>query len=271
MMYAFSYHAPISLSEARKRFEESEDAAYISGGHTLLPTMKNRLAAPSDLVSLGQIEELQGIAVAEGCLTIGAAETHASVAASDAVTGRIPALAGLAGSIGDVQVRHRGTIGGSVANNDPAADYPSAVLALDARLHTSERVIEASDFFQGVYTTALEPGEILTKVGFRIPDTAGYAKMRNPASRYALAAAFVARFGDSVRVAITGASEDGVFRWTEAEERLSKEVSAGALAGLTLNEADMNEDIHASRGYRAHLAALCTRKAAELQGRLTLL
>lgn len=213
MMYDFTYHAPDTLAEARAAFDAADDAAYLSGGHTLLPAMKSRLAEPSDLISLANLAELRGIERDGDRLIIGAAETHATVAASPLVRDTIPALASLVGSIGDVQVRHRGTIGGSVANNDPAADYPSAVLALDAEIITSERTIAAGDFFVGMYATDLEPGEILTRVSFRLPESAGYAKMRNPASRYALAATFVARLPDGIRAAITGAGNDGVFRW----------------------------------------------------------
>ncbi|MFY0691903.1 MAG: xanthine dehydrogenase family protein subunit M [Paracoccaceae bacterium] len=270
-MYDFTYHRPASLAEARAAFDALDDAAYLSGGHTLLPAMKSRLADPSDLISLAGLSELKGIAREGDRLVIGAAETHADVAASPLVRETIPALAGLAGSIGDVQVRHRGTMGGSVANNDPAADYPSAVLALDAEIVTTDRTIAADAFFEGMYTTALEPGEILTSIAFRIPQSAGYAKMRNPASRYAMAATFVARHADGVRAAITGAGNDGVFRWSAAEDALNAAFEADALSGLTLDPADMNTDMHASASYRAHLCLLCTQRAVAGQGALTLL
>lgn len=272
MMYPFSYHSPATLEKAQETFAAAEEAAYVSGGHTLLPSMKNRLFAPSDLVCLASLPELKGITRDGDWLAIGAAETHAEVAASDVVREAIPALAALAGSIGDAQVRHRGTLGGSVANNDPSADYPAAVLALDALVATTGREIAAGDYFRGLYTTALEPGEILTRIAFRVPQSAGYAKMRNPASRYALAAAFVARLDDSsVRVAITGAGGDGVFRWTEAEAALSERFETSALDGLALNSAEMSGDIHASQEFRAHLAAVATRRAVLNQGQLTLL
>ncbi len=271
MMYAFRFHRAGSLAEAGEAFAAAEDAAFVAGGHTLLPTMKNRLAAPSDLVHVADLPELQGIRRDGDTLAIGAAETHAAVAASPEVQGAIPALAALAGSIGDRQVRHRGTIGGSLANNDPSADYPSAVLALGATVHTSARAVPAGDYFQGLFATALEPGEIVTHVTFPIPASAGYAKMRNPASRYAMAAAFVARTSEGVRVAITGAGNDGVFRWQAAETALDGGFDAAALDGLALEADGMIGDMHASAPYRAHLAAVCTRQAVDSQGGLTLL
>lgn len=270
-MYPFRYHAAKSLDEALVLFEKAEDAAFVSGGHTLLPTMKNRLAAPSDLINLTGLPELYGIACESDRLVIGAAEPHAVVAASRVVREAIPALAGLAGSIGDVQVRHRGTMGGSVANNDPAADYPAAVLALDAVIRTSQREIPADDYFRGMFATALEPGEVITAIAFRVPESAGYAKMRNPASRYALAASFVARHADGVRVAITGAGNDGVFRWDAAEAALADGLDVARLAGLAPEPGDMIADMHASASYRAHLTAVCTERAVAGQGRLTLL
>ncbi|MHA7874325.1 FAD binding domain-containing protein [Roseivivax sp.] len=270
-MYPFSYHRARTLDEARAYFEGGEDAAYLSGGHSLLPTMKNRLAAPDRLVHLAAIPELRGIMRAGDRLSIGAAETHAAVAASPEVRGAIPALAALAGSIGDPQVRHRGTIGGSLANNDPAADYPAAALALDAVIETSERAISADNFFQGMFTTALDEGEIITRVTFTVPDSAGYAKMRNPASRYALAASFVARGPDGVRLAITGAGNNGVFRWSEAEAALASRFERGALAGLALDPGDMMSDMHADARYRAHLCAVASAEAVGHQGKLTLL
>ncbi|WP_040616441.1 FAD binding domain-containing protein [Oceanicola granulosus] len=270
-MYDFAYHRARTLDDARAAFRDADDAAYVSGGHSLLPTMKNRLAAPDRLVHLTAIPELRGIARDGDRLVIGAAETHAGVAASPVVQEAIPALAALAGSIGDPQVRHRGTMGGSVANNDPAADYPSAVLGLGATIHTSEREIDADDFFAGMFTTALDEGEIVTRIAFPVPDSAGYAKMRNPASRYALAASFVARFGGDVRVAITGAGSDGVFRWHEAEEALAARFEPGALDGLAVDPDGMMSDMHASAAFRAHLCAVGTARAVANPGRLTLL
>lgn len=271
MMYEFSYHRARTLDDAREAFDKADDASYLAGGHSLLPTMKNRLAAPDQLIHLSSIPELHGIARDGGQLIIGAAETHASVAVSPTVRETIPALAQMAGSIGDPQVRHRGTMGGSVANDDPAADYPSAVLALGAVIRTNEREIVADDFFEGMFTTVLEEGEIITSIAFPIPKSAGYAKMRNPASRYALAATFVVRGAAGVRVAITGAGNDGVFRWSEAEAALENDFNTAALRGLTIDPGEMMSDMHASAGYRAHLCAVCTAKAVSHQGGLTLL
>lgn len=271
MMYNFIFRRPNTLEEATAAFERADDAAFVSGGHTLLPTMKSRLAAPSDLIALTQLSDLHEIARNGDRLIIGAAQTHASVASSRVVQDAIPALAQLAGSIGDMQVRHRGTMGGSVANNDPSADYPAAVLALGATIVTSTREIVADMYFDGMFSTALEPGEIITAIAFPIPQSAGYAKMRNPASRYAMAAAFVAQTSDGVRVAITGAGADGVFQWAEAEAALSTSFTVQALAGLVLDSEDMMGDMHAAASYRAHLAAICTQRAVEHQGQLTLL
>jgi carbon-monoxide dehydrogenase medium subunit len=269
-MYSFMYHKPLELAQARACFDAAEDAAYLSGGHTLIPAMKSRLSAPSDLIDLGKIPVLHGISIVGPHLMIGAAETHAKVAASDVAARVIAALPLLAGSIGDVQVRYRGTLGGSVANNDPAADYPSAVLALDAIIETSDQKITADDYFDGLYTTTLEPGEILTQISFRIPIASGYAKMRNPASRYALAATFVARYEDGVRVAITGAGGDGVFRWTAAEKALSTTFDPSALNDLALDSDAMFSDMHASKDFRSHLAKICTQRAVANMGKLTL-
>lgn len=263
-MYETKYHRPKTLAEAAEIFASSDEPAYLSGGHTLIPAMKGRLAAPANLIDVRRIPELSGLSVAADRIVIGAATTHATVAGSREIAAAIPALCGLAGSIGDVQVRHVGTIGGSVANNDPAADYPSAVLSLDATIHTDRRAISSDDYFAGLYTTALEEGEILVRLEFKIPEIAGYAKFRNPASRYSLAASFVSKLRDgSVRVAITGAGSSGVFRWTEAEKALSGRLEPGVLDGLHLDPADMMGDMHASGEYRAHLAELMTRRAVE--------
>jgi carbon-monoxide dehydrogenase medium subunit len=269
-MYQTTYHRPSSLSEAASLFSSSGDAAYISGGHTLLPTMKARLAAPANVIDLRNIAELKGIQVSGDTVTIGAATTHAEVANSADVKGAIPTLAALAGSIGDPAVRHLGTIGGSVANNDPAADYPSAVLALAATVHTNKREIAADDYFAGLFTTALEEGEIVTKIAFKVPEQSGYAKFRNPASRYPMAGVFVAKHKDgSVRVAVTGAGNDGVFRWTAAEEALAKNFSPDALEGLSVNASDMMGDIHGSPEYRAHLVGVMARRAVKNLGAIT--
>lgn len=271
MMYPFSYHRAKTLDDARAAFDGADEPAFLSGGHSLLPTMKNRLAAPDRLVHLTALPELQGITREGDDLIIGAAETHATVAASPVVQQAIPALAQMAGSIGDPQVRHRGTMGGSVANDDPAADYPAAVLALGATIQTSVRDIPADAFFDGLFTTVLDDGEIITRITFPIPDSAGYAKMRNPASRYALAASFVAKRRDGVRVAITGAGNDGVFRWSKAETALADRFDKAALRGLAIDPGGMMSDMHASAEFRAHLCAVCTAEAVSAQGRLTLL
>jgi carbon-monoxide dehydrogenase medium subunit len=234
--------------------------------------MKLRLSSPTDLIDLGAIGDLKALAGDAASVTVGAMVRHADVAAAPAVQKAIPALAQLAGMIGDRQVRHMGTIGGSTANNDPAADYPSAVLSLDAVVHTDRRVLAADDFFQGLYTTALEPGEILVRIEFRIPEIAGYAKFRNPASRYSMAAAFVSRHRDGkVRVAITGAGNGGVFRWSEAEERLAADLTPAALDGLALDPSLMMGDMHAPADYRAHLVAVMSRRAVENLGRTYIL
>ena len=266
-MYETNYHRPRSLSEAAGLFSGTGDAAYISGGHTLLPAMKARLAAPANLIDLRHVPELKGIQVSGDTVTIGGATTHAEVAQSAEVKGAIPTLAALAGSIGDAQVRHLGTIGGSVANNDPAADYPAAVLALAGTVHTDKRQIPADQYFTGLYSTSLQEGEIVTRVAFRIPQTSGYAKFRNPASRYPMAGVFVAKGKDgAIRVAVTGAGNNGVFRWSEAEQALANNFTADALKGLTVPVSGMMGDMHGSPEYRANLVAVMARRAIEHQG-----
>lgn len=269
-MYQTTYHRPKSLSEAASLFSSSGDAAYLSGGHTLLPTMKARLAAPANLIDLRNIAELKGIQVTGDAVAIGAATTHAAVAQSADVKRAIPALAGLAGSIGDPAVRHLGTIGGSVANNDPAADYPAAVLALAGTVHTNKRQIAADEYFTGLFSTALDEGEIVTKVSFKVPAQAGYAKFRNPASRYPMAGVLVAKLKDgSVRVAVTGAGSDGAFRWTAAEQALAGNFSPDALQGLSVDQSGMMGDIHGSAEYRAHLVGVMARRAVKNLGAVT--
>lgn len=269
-MYEFGYHRPGGLDEAQRLFRESDDASYLAGGHTLLPTMKNRLAAPSDLIDLRSLPDLKGISRVENRLVIGAAETHFDVSSSAVVQKEIPALAALVGSIGDVQVRYCGTIGGSLANNDPAADYPSAVLGLDAEIVTSQRCLSAAEFFDGLYATALDEGEIILRISFPIPDSASYAKMRNPASRYPIAATFVSRTDRRFRVAVTGAGNNGVFRWTEAENALDREGGSDGLIGLYPQQDLMLEDLHAGQDYRAHLVGVLTRRAVDAPGQLIL-
>ena len=268
-MYATTYHRPKSLGEAASLFSAG-DAAYISGGHTLLPAMKARLAAPANLIDLRHVPELKGIEVTGDTVSIGGATTHFEVSQSPEVKRAIPVLAALAGSIGDPAVRHLGTIGGSVANNDPAADYPAAVLALAGTVHTDRRQIAADEFFTGLYTTSLEEGEIVCRVVFSIPESAGYAKFRNPASRYPMAGSFVAKHKDgSIRVAVTGAGNDGVFRWSEAEAALAKNFAADAVKGLSVPADRMMGDIHGSPEYRANLVAVMTRRAVQNIGKVT--
>jgi carbon-monoxide dehydrogenase medium subunit len=257
-MHNFDFVKPASVADAIKALS-AEGAQALSGGQTLMPSMKQRLAAPSVLVSLTGIAALQGVKVDGRTLTVGATTTHATVA-RDAATA-YPALAALAGGIGDPAVRNRGTIGGSLANNDPSACYPSAVLGSGATVVTSRREIAADDFFQGMFSTALEEGEIITAVRFPIPDRAAYAKFDQPASRFALAGAFVAKHAGGVRVAITGASEGGVFRWSEAEAALSANYSADALKALSLDPGGMIGDLHGTQAYRANLAKVMVMRA----------
>lgn len=256
-MYQFDYHKPSTLADALAALAEGE-AQPIAGGQTLIPTLKQRLAAPEALVSLMGIAELRGICEDDaGRLCIGAATPHREVAAQT----RYPALAALAGQIGDPAVRTRGTIGGSLANNDPSACYPAAALASGALIVTDRREIAAGDFFLGFYETALDEGELITEVRFPVPEAASYAKFEQPASRFALVGVFVARFGDGVRVAVTGASQEGVFRWSEAEAALSERFEPGAVEGLTLDPEMMIDDVHGSGAYRAHLVGVMTRRA----------
>ena len=255
-MYNFEFVKPSSVADAVAALG-AEDAQALGGGQTLIPTMKQRLASPSKLVSLGGIADMQGVSVSGGSVTIGGATTHADVEAADAFAG----LTGLAGGIGDPAVRNRGTIGGSLANNDPAACYPSIALATGATITTNKRDIAADDYFQGMFTTALEEGEIITSVSMPIPEASNYQKFEQPASRFALVGVFVAKYADGVRVAVTGASENGVFRWTEAEAALSANFSADALADLSVDAADMIVDLHGSKAYRANLVKVLTGRA----------
>lgn len=264
-MYNFQYHKPQSVADAVKAIGGKEDAKLLAGGMTLIPTLKQRLAKPSDLVDLGKIAELKGIKREGNAVVIGAMTRHAEVATSDVVKGAIPALAHLAEGIGDPQVRNRGTIGGSIANNDPAADYPSAVLALNATVITNKRRIAADDFFKGMFETALGPDEIITAVSFPIPEKAGYAKFPNPASRYAVVGVFVARTGGGVRVAVTGAAPC-VFRQKDMEAALGKSWSADAVANIKQSANGLNADIHASAEYRAHLVTVMAKRAVQAAG-----
>ena len=256
-MIDFEFVKPLTVADAVKALAV-EGAQALSGGQTLTPTMKQRLATPSVLVSLNGIAAMRGVSVSGGTVTVGAATTHATVAREATA---YPALAALAGGIGDMAVRNRGTMGGSLANNDPAACYPSAVLGSGATVVTNTRSIAADDFFQGMFTTALEEGEIITAVSFPVPLKAAYVKFNQPASRFALTGVFVAKFADGVRVAVTGASNNGVFRWSEAEAALSANFSAAAIAGLVVPSDDMIADMHGTAAYRANLVKVLTGRA----------
>ena len=266
-MYSFNYVKAGSLKEANDLLQSNPDARPLAGGMTLIPTLKARLAQPTHLVDISTLQELLGIEARAGALQIGANTKHAEVAKSQTVRDAIPALAELAHHIGDPAVRNCGTIGGSVANNDPAADYPAGVLGLGATVITNRREIPADDFFQGMFTTALEAGELVVRISFPLPRRAAYQKFAHPASGYAMAGVFVAETNAGVRVAVTGAGP-GVYRWTEAETALSKNLAVDALAGLATQANGMNEDIHGSREYRANLVNVLTRRAvAKLTGR----
>lgn len=259
-MQAFAYSNPKSVAEAA-RAASGADAKIIAGGQTLLQSMKLGLIAPEALVDIGGIAELKGITVAGGAVTIGAGATHAEVAASADVQRAIPALADLAGRIGDRQVRNRGTIGGSLANNDPAACYPAGVLALGATIRTNQREIAADDFFAGLYTTALNDGEVITAVSFPIPERAGWQKFKQPASRFSLVGVFVAKGPKGVRVAVTGAGSGGVFRASDLEQRLAANWSAAALQGAKVSADTLVSDLHGSADYRAALIPVLAGRA----------
>jgi carbon-monoxide dehydrogenase medium subunit len=259
-MHNFAYHRPSSLADAAKALGSAADGKLIAGGQTLLPTLRQRLAEPSDVVDLGGIAELRGIKVEADGITIGATTTHAEVAASTDVKKTIPALAFLAFEIGDRQVRHRGTIGGSLANNDPAADYPAAALGLSATIRTNKREIKADDFFKGMFETALGAGEIITSVHFPKPEKAGYAKFRQPASRFALVGVFVAKTKGGVRVAVTGAGPS-VFRSKELEAALGGNLSADVAKKTKVPSAGLNSDLHGSAEYRASLISTMAARA----------
>ena len=259
-MYSFSYHRTASLDEAKARLAESEDGRPLAGGMSLIPTMCFRLASCADLVDLNGIDSLAGIERRDGHIRIGAMTRHAVVADTGAVGEAIPALAALAGSIGDVQVRNRGTIGGSICFADPAADYPAGVLGLGATVNTDRRAIAADDFFTGLYETALDDGEIVVSVDFPIPERAGWAKLGNQASRFAVVAVMVSLAGGAVRLAVTGASSH-VFRVAEMEAALAADFSPAVLDGIAVASEGLNEDLHADRGYRAHLVGVMAKRA----------
>jgi aerobic carbon-monoxide dehydrogenase medium subunit len=266
-MYETTYHRPSSVDEAAALFGKGAESKYLAGGHTLIPVMKQRLASPSDVIDLGKLKELIGIEPTGDGILIKAATTHYDVATSGTVQKAIPALAYLASLIGDPAVRYRGTIGGSLANNDPAADYPAAVLALGATVKTNKRSISADDFFKGLFTTALEDGEIITAVSFPVQAKAGYAKFPHPASRFALTGVFVAKTpaGD-VRAAATGASQSGVMRVPAIEAALKANWSAGALASVTISDSGLLEDLYGSPAYRANLIKVMAQRAVTAAG-----
>ena len=261
-MHAFNYHRPSSTKDAAALAAKGGDAKLLAGGQSLVQTMKLRLAAPSDLIDLNAIADLKTIKSEGGAVVIGAMARHAEVAASSEVKKAIPALAALAGMIGDRQVRNQGTIGGSLANNDPAADYPAAVLGLGATVVTNKRKIEADKFFKGMFETALEPGEIITQVSFPAPKRAAYMKFKNPASRFAIVGVFVADTGSGVRVAVTGAGPS-VFRQADMEKALSSKFAPDAVAAIKVKPDGLNSDLHASAEYRAHLVTVMAKRAVE--------
>ena len=260
-MYAFTLHRPSSVRQAANLLAKSEDAKLLAGGQTLIPTMKQRLASPASLIDLSLIEGLSGIELRGRSIVIGAMTRHAEVADSPIVQENLPALAELAGEIGDPHVRNMGTIGGSLANNDPNADYPAAALGLGATIVTNKRRIAADEFFTGMFETALGADEIVTKVMFPLPKKAAYVKFANPASRYALVGVFVSKRGREIRVAVTGAGANGVFRVTAFEEALQRRFGPKSLDGLSVPAAGLNSDIHGSAEYRAHLIGVLARRA----------
>ena len=260
-MYAFDYRRPGTVAEADLALKAAPGAKLLAGGQTLIPAMKLRLAQPGNVVDLGAIAGLRGITKVDGALRIGAMTTHAAVAESADVKAAIPGLAALAAGIGDPHVRNRGTIGGSVANNDPGADYPAGLLALGATVHTSKRAIAADAFFQGLFATALDDNEIITHIDCPVPDSFAYAKFANPASRYALVGVAVAKSKAGVRVAVTGAGASGVYRLADAEKALAANFSAKALDGVKIDASNMMSDMHAASDYRAHLVGVMLRRA----------
>ncbi len=265
-MYQFNYQRPKSLADAEALLAAADDPKILAGGQTLIPTLKQRLAMPSDLIDIGAIKELDFIRAEGNAVTIGAATRHATVAQSADVRKHNPALAALAGGIGDPAVRHMGTLGGSIANNDPAADYPAACLALDAKIHTTKRLIEADEFFKGMFETALQDGEIIKEVTFPHPEKAAYMKFPNPASRYAMVGVFVSKGPWGVRVAVTGAGQNGVFRVAGMEQALSKNWSPDAVAGIKVSANGLNADLHGTAEYRAHLITVMAKRAVAAAG-----
>ena len=261
-MHAFEYHRPSSTKEALNLGKQKSEGRFLAGGQSLVQAMKLRLSSPSDLIDLNFIKDLAGIKASANAVEIAAMTRHADVAGSPEVKKAIPALAALAGIIGDRQVRHMGTIGGSLANSDPAADYPAAVLALGATITTNKRKIEADNFFKGLYETALEPGELITSVAFPAPKRAAYMKFKNPASRFAIVGVFVADFGGKVRVGVTGAGPCA-FRQAEMEKALASKFAPESVANIKVKPDGLNNDLHASPEYRAHLITVMCKRAVE--------
>ncbi len=261
-MHDFAYHRPQSLEDAANFLRTAEDPLLMAGGQTMIPTLKQRLAAPSDVIDLAEVPGLVMIDVKKAQVSVGAMLTHASVASSPEVQAALPALAGLAGNIGDMHVRNRGTLGGSIANNDPAADYPAALIGLGATVHTSKRQIAADDFFTALFETALAGDEIVTSVDFPVPELAAYMKFDHPASRYAVVGVFIAKFGTDVRAAVTGAGPC-VYREAQMEEALTRDFSPSALADMTISPDGMNTDLYAGPEYRANLVKIMATRAVE--------
>ena len=259
-MYKFQYQKAVSLDEARESYAASDDPRYIAGGMTLLPALNLRLDRPSTLLDIGQLSELEGIEEKNGGIKVGALSRHRDVSRSELIQDKIPALARLASSIGDPLVRNRGTLGGSLANNDPAADYPAAVLGLKATIHTDQREIPADDFFQGIFETALEQGELITGVTFFVPEDAGYGRLANPASRFPVIGVFVAKYSDGARVTVTG-SGSGVFRVPEMEKVLSQNWSVESVKDIRVSSQGFSGDLHASAEYRTRMVTVMAERA----------
>jgi len=266
-MYETTYARAKDAADAAKKLRAADDGKFLAGGMTLLPTMKQRLAAPSDVIDLTHIKDMDAITVSRKDVTIGATATHAAVATHAKLMKVCPSLCALAGGIGDPHVRHRGTIGGSIANNDPAADYPAAMIALGATIVTNKRKMAAEKFFTGMFETALKEDEIVKAVTFTAPKSGNYQKFRNPASRYAMAGVYVADHGKGdVRVAVTGASSGGVYRARDMEKAMGGKLNADALDTCTVDEADMLSDIHGSAPYRASLVKVMAKRAVNAAG-----
>jgi carbon-monoxide dehydrogenase medium subunit len=265
-MYQFNFVRPKSLADAEALLAKADDPKLLAGGQTLIPTLKQRLAMPSDLIDIGALKELSFIRVEGNAVMIGAATRHYDVSDSADIKRHNPALAALAGNIGDPAVRNMGTLGGSIANNDPAADYPAACVALDAKIHTTKRLIEADEFFKGMFETALQPDEIIKEVTFPHPDKAAYQKFANPASRYAMVGVFVSKGPWGVRVAVTGAGQNGVFRVKAMEDALDKNWSPDAVASIKVSPDDLLSDLHGSAEYRAHLITVMAKRAVAAAG-----